>query len=220
MIISWLVLKLLPRRVKTTWRQWQQLRKEISPEYALEGLMLKLKLQYFGHPIRRTDSSEKTLILGKIEGRRRRKRQRMRWLDGITNSINGQEFEKALGVGDGQGSLACCSPWAKSWTELSNWTELNWELCLGQLLFHDLLNLSGFCQGLQHNPWQLGPTCDLWCVSQYCQSRTTCSGWEGTDFVSTQEGVHLTLPSSPSPHCSWLPTHWTASAHWWRHGNL
>ena len=62
--------------------------KEISPEYSLEGLMLKLKLQYFGHLMRRTDSLEKTLMLGKIEGRRRRGRQRMRWLDGITDSMN------------------------------------------------------------------------------------------------------------------------------------
>ena len=61
---------------------------EISPEYSLEGLMLKLKLQYFGHLIQRTDSLEKTLMLGKIEGRRRRGRQRMRWLDGITNSTD------------------------------------------------------------------------------------------------------------------------------------
>ena len=62
--------------------------KEISPEYSLEGLMLKLKLQYFGHLLRRTDSFEKTLMLGLIEGRRRRERQRMRWLDGITYSID------------------------------------------------------------------------------------------------------------------------------------
>ena len=66
----------------------QSILKEISPEYSLKGLMLKLKLQYFGHLMRRTDSLEKTLMLGKIEGRRRRGRWRMRWLDGITNSMN------------------------------------------------------------------------------------------------------------------------------------
>ena len=73
--------------------------------------MLKLKLQYFGHLMRTADSLEKTLMLGKSEGRRRRGRQRMRWLDGITDSMD--EFEKALGVGDGQGSLVCCSPWGR-----------------------------------------------------------------------------------------------------------
>ena len=72
----------------TARRSNQSILKEISPEYSLEGLMLKLKLQYFGHLIRRADSLEKTLMLGKIEGRRRRGRQRMRWLDGITDSMD------------------------------------------------------------------------------------------------------------------------------------
>ena len=81
--------------------------KEISTDYSLEGLMLTLKLQNFGHLMRRTDSLEKTLMLGKIEGRRRRGQQRMRWLEGITDA---HEFEQALGGGDGQESLACCSP--------------------------------------------------------------------------------------------------------------
>ena len=72
----------------TARRSNQSILKEISPEYSLEGLMLKLKLQYFGHLIQRADSFEKTLMLGKIEGRRRRGRQRMRWLDGITNSMD------------------------------------------------------------------------------------------------------------------------------------
>ena len=72
----------------TTTRSNQAILKEISPEYSLEGLMLKLKLQYFGHVMQRTDSLEKTLMLGKIEGRRRRRQQRMRQLDGITNSMD------------------------------------------------------------------------------------------------------------------------------------
>ena len=71
----------------TVRRSNQSILKEISPEYSLEGMMLKLKLQYFGHLMRRTDSLEKTLLLGKIEGRRRREQQRMRWLDGITDSM-------------------------------------------------------------------------------------------------------------------------------------
>ena len=73
--------------------------------------MLKLKLQYFGHLMRRTDLLEKTLMLGKIEGRRRRGRQRMRWLDNITDSLD--MSGQVPGVGDGQGSLVCCSPWGR-----------------------------------------------------------------------------------------------------------
>ena len=79
------------RLLRVPWtarRSSQSIVKEISPEYSLEGLILKLKLQYFGHLMRRTDSFEKTLMLGKIEGGRRRGRQRMRWLDGITDSMD------------------------------------------------------------------------------------------------------------------------------------
>ena len=85
--------------------------KEISAEYPLEGLMLKLKLQYFGHLMQRADSLEKTLMLGKIEGRRRRGRQRIRWLDGITDSMDSMtQFEQTLEDSEGQGSLVCYSP--------------------------------------------------------------------------------------------------------------
>ena len=97
----------------TARRSNQSILKEISPEYSLEGLKLKLKLQYFGHLMQRTDSLEKTLMLGKTEGGGEgddRGRQRMRWLDGITDSMD-MSFESASGVGDGQGSLACCNPW-------------------------------------------------------------------------------------------------------------
>ena len=89
----------------------QSILREISPEYSLEGLMLKLKLQYFGHLTRRADSLEKTLILGKIEGGKRRGQQRMRWLDAITDVMDMSLSKCQAGVGDGQGSLACCSPW-------------------------------------------------------------------------------------------------------------
>ena len=82
----WCWRKLL--RVPWTARSNQSTLKEISPEYSLEGLMLQLKLQYFGHLMQRTDSLEKTLMLGKIEGRRRRRRQMMRWVDGITDSMD------------------------------------------------------------------------------------------------------------------------------------
>ena len=92
----------------TARRSNQFILKEINPEYSLEGLMMKLKLQYFGHLMQRAVSLEKTLMLGKIEGRRRRGGQRMRWLDGITNSMD--MFEQTPGDGEGQGSLVCCSP--------------------------------------------------------------------------------------------------------------
>ena len=93
----------------------QSITKKISLGQSLEGLMLKLKLQQFVYLMRRTDSFEKILILGKIEGTRRRGRQRIRWLDGITNSMH--EFEQTPGAGDGQGGLVCCGPWVtKSWT--------------------------------------------------------------------------------------------------------
>ena len=100
------------RLLRVPWtarRSNQSVLREISPEYSLEGLMLKLKLWYFGHLMWRSDSLEKTLMLGKTEGRRRRGRQRMRCLDGITNSMDMNLSN--LGVSEGQGSLACCSPW-------------------------------------------------------------------------------------------------------------
>ena len=99
----------------------QSILKEISPEYSLEGLMLKLKLQYFGHLMQRNDSSENTLMLGKIEGGRRRGLQRMRWLDGINDLMD--MSEQAAGVGEGWGSLVCCSP--RSHKELDMTEPLN-----------------------------------------------------------------------------------------------
>ena len=113
------------RLLRVPWtarRSNQSILREIGPGCSLEGLVLKLKLHYIGHLMWRADSFEKTLILGKIEGRRRRGQQRMRWLDGITDSVVMKT------VGDGQGGLACCGSWGHKeldTTEQLYWSELN-----------------------------------------------------------------------------------------------
>ena len=128
------------RLLRVPWtarRSNQSTLNEISPEYSLEGLMLKLKLQYFGHLIRRTDSLEKTLMLGKIEGSRRRGQQRMRWLDDITNSMDMHLVGSGSwwwtgrpGVPQSMGSQRV----GHNWMTKLNWTELKWLSALTTFL--------------------------------------------------------------------------------------
>ena len=156
------------RLLRVPWiarRSNQSILKEISPEYSLEGLMLKLKLQYFGHLMQRAANSlEKTLMLGKIEGRRGRG-----WQDemvGWHHQLDGHEFEQALGDGEGQGSLACYRPWiTKSQTRLINWKMNNEQQAL-PCRYPTALKNNQMLYNLQFADYRniiLYNLCTLWC---------------------------------------------------------
>ena len=182
------------RLLRVRWtarRSNQSILKETSPKYSLEGLMLKLKLQYFGHLMRRADSFEKTLMLGRIEGGRRRGWQRMRWLDGIINSM-----DMSVGKlhGDGQGGLVCCGSWGhkgSDTTEWLNWTELAdclFYICALPILSHVWLFVT---------PWTV--------------AYTVVCPWDspgkniGVVCHALLQGIFPTQGSNPGlPHCRWI----------------
>ena len=146
------------RLLRVPWtarRSNQSILKEISPGCSLEGLMLKLKLQYFGHLMRRVDLLEKTLMLGGIRGRRRRGRQRIRWLHSITDLMGMSLSKLREFVMEREAWHAAIDGVTKSWTRLSDWTELNWNKDLEELTYINELTTSSLHSSFRETPHTL-----------------------------------------------------------------